>query len=146
MGVLCWRTQTSLCKSQYEKLCCNSYPYIFLLWSTAILTALLWLTTSDIWYPWNSHCTRFKLKSFKTFGRKNDTTNPARSPRAAQAAQVPNPVSGSRIDGTELHGVNVSLTCNLGSNKTSCGICGSVGEEVSQEERWHTDETKITDT
>lgn len=59
--------------------------------------------------------------SFKTSGRKNYPTNPAWSPRAAQTTLVPNPVSGSRMDSREMHGVNVSLTCNLGNNKTYCG-------------------------
>lgn len=45
-----------------------------------------------------------------------------------------------------LHGENTSPSHNSGSNKTSCGACGSAGEELSQDERWHTDETKIADT
>lgn len=50
------------------------------------------------------------------------------------------------MNGRELRGENVSLPHNWGSNKTSCGACGSAGEELSQDERWHTDETKIADT
>lgn len=68
------------------------------------------------------------------------------SPKAVQTALAPNPAPGSRMNGRELHGENASPPHNLGSNKTSCGACGSTGEELSQDERWHTDETKIADT
>ena len=58
---LCWITQKSLCKSQYEKWCCkyfNSYPYIFLPLEHCNNESSD--TQHTVQYPRNPHCTRFK--------------------------------------------------------------------------------------
>lgn len=74
MEFLCQITQTSLCKSQYEKQCCkycNSYPHIFFFhWSTVILNAftLTHNTLTDI-HATHTAQDLSKIPS-KTFSRK----------------------------------------------------------------------------